>query len=116
MKILKEICNHYGEPNSILSRMKYQFEIDYNLEMNPLETLRNMALCNGGGVCLNSSFSWFGAYLSRLLHEVNSKNANVILGEQIFIMPDKWFNEKYISKDKYQDIYPEWKELTTRNI
>ena len=122
-KILKEIDFYSGETNSILSRIKYEFEIDINPDLHPLQTLKNMALCNGGGICLNSSFSWFGAYLSKLFNKVNSKvisntsdNSNDILGEQIFIMPDKWFNERYIPKDSYKDIYPEWPELTTCNI
>jgi len=115
-KILKEIDFNSGETNSILSRIKYEFEIDINPDLQPLQTLRNMTLCNGGGICLNSSFSWFGAYLSKLFKKVSSNIDNDILGEQIFIMPDKWFNERYIPKDSYKDIYPEWIDLTTCNI
>jgi hypothetical protein len=115
-KILKEIDFYSGETNSILSRIKYEFEIDINPDLHPLQTLKNMALCNGGGICLNSSFSWFGAYLSKLFKKVSSNLGNDILGEQIFIMPDKWFNERYIPKDSYKDIYPEWPDLTTCNI
>jgi hypothetical protein len=109
-KILKEI-NISDDGNTINPAFEFEFEIDINPELNPLKTLRNMALCNGGGICFNSSFSWFGAYLSKLYN-----TNDFILGEQIFIMPDKWFNERYIPKTSYQDIYPEWKELVIMDI
>lgn len=103
------ICSNERNKDAILRELDYnnqsrlKFEIDNNQQLDPLTTLTQMALCCGGGICVNSSFSWIGAYLSRL---------NDTTYTQIFTMPSIWFNEKYISKDNYKDIYPEWQELT----
>jgi hypothetical protein len=45
-----------------------------------LETLYFMSLCKKGGICCNSTFSWFGSYF----------NTNP---GKIVIFPDKWDNE-----------------------
>lgn len=106
------ICSNEKDKQKILQEFpphifcNFTFECDLNPELNPLTTLENMALCTGGGICLNSSFSWFGAYLSR-----------IISGESgTYIMPDKWFNENYIPKSKYIDIYPQWNNLVILSI
>lgn len=54
-------------------------------DANEQETLALMAACKGG-VCANSSFSWWGAWLN---------------GGDIY-MPDPWFASKNL---KYDDIY-----------
>ena len=64
--------------------------------MNPLETLAAMARCRGGGICANSSFSWWGAYFN-----------TVIFGEaegRIFF-PDRWVNPPLPPAD---GVYPPW--------
>lgn len=120
-KILKEIDSYSGDTISILSRIKYEFEIDSNPELYPLQTLKSMALCDGG-ICLNSSFSWFGAYLSHIMHNNINANTNANLNvyanldKQIYIMPNKWFNERYIAQDSYKDIYPEWNNLVILDL
>jgi len=47
-------------------------------EANELETMALMKRCKYGGICSNSSFSWWGAYLNE------SKN-------KICILPNMWF-------------------------
>jgi hypothetical protein len=88
-----DVLKYYQD---IFNNIKYMFESDINSNLDSLTTLKHMGLCQGG-ICMNSSFSWFGAYLSHL------NNADLI------IMPNKWFNEWGI--DKYEDIYPKWDEL-----
>ena len=51
------------------------------IELNELETLKFMTLCDKGGICANSSFSWWGAYLN------DFQNKTVIF-------PEQWFFEK----------------------
>lgn len=62
--------------------------------LNELETMTLMKSCKYGGICSNSSFSWWGSYLN------NSPN-------KICIFPNNWFKKgsnEY--RDKY-DIYYE---------
>jgi len=119
-KIINEITQNtkitLEDDNNLLSRINYEFEIDINPTLDPLQSLKNMAMCVGG-ICMNSSFSWFGAYLSRMISNIqyNTKYENAIQNA-IFTMPNKWFNEKYISKDTYEDIYPQWDNLVILDI
>jgi len=53
-----------------------------------LETLYFMSLCKKGGICCNSTFSWFGSYLNQ--------NPN-----KIVIFPDKWDNNLSGENDIY---------------
>jgi len=61
-------------------------DISYTLIIEPeLETLYLMSLC-AGGICANSSFSWWGAYLNP-----NRK----------IVMPDKWFADPALATEGY---------------
>ena len=54
----------------------------YSENTNELDDLYLMSLCNLGGICCNSSYSWWGAYL----------NTNV---SKIVIFPNKWVNANW---------------------
>jgi hypothetical protein len=56
-------------------------QITYVENLNELETMKLMTLCEYGGICSNSSFSWWGSYL-------NDSNKKMI------IFPSKWFNQE----------------------
>lgn len=56
-------------------------DIEYITNLNELQTISLMKSCNLGGICSNSSFSWWGSYLNE------SK-------EKIIIFPSKWFANK----------------------
>ncbi len=94
----EEVLDYYQD---IFKDIKYIFESDINNDQDSLKTLKHMGLCQGG-ICMNSSFSWFGAYLSHL------NNADFI------IMPNKWFNGW--SFENYKDIYPKWDEIIILDI
>jgi len=52
---------------------------DFYTNKNPLETLYFMSKCYKGGICSNSTFSWWGSYLN-------------INDNKIVTFPDKWIN------------------------
>ena len=61
-------------------------DIQYTLVLQPeLDTLYLMSQC-AGGICANSSFSWWGAYL-------NPKRK--------IVMPDRWFSDANIHIEGY---------------
>lgn len=92
---------------NILDNIDYSLMLEYSNENNHLDILRKMILCSNGGICINSSFSWIAAFLSRLYNQKNNKiNKLTEHPNQIFIMPGKWFNDT--KDDQFKDIYPSW--------
>jgi hypothetical protein len=59
------------------------------IEDDEVMTLYTMSMCSKGGICANSSFSWWGAYLNQNSHKR-------------VVFPDKWFNNSWKN-----EIYPE---------
>jgi hypothetical protein len=75
---------NYCKNMDILKNLNIVFVEDEN-EINSLYL---MSLCKLGGICGNSTFAWWGAYL----------NENE---EKTVMFPDKWFNNNWTC-----DIYP----------
>jgi hypothetical protein len=76
-------CRNYG----VLEGLNATF-MDGELELDSMESLFFMAMCSKGGICANSSFSWWGSWLN--------KNGN-----KMVIMPKQW-----MKKDGVMDVYP----------
>ena len=74
-------CNLFNDLN------KFTFVDD----LNELESIKLMSMCQYGGICSNSSYSWWGAYLNE------SPN-------KLMICPNKWCNDTETLK--HVDIYP----------
>jgi hypothetical protein len=62
-----------------------EFEFSFP-DLNEIETLKFMSLCDKGGIGANSSFSWWGAYLNDFV-------------DKTIIFPNQWFFEH--PYDKY---------------
>jgi hypothetical protein len=58
-------------------------------EGDDYETLRMMVNCDLGGICANSTFSWWGSYL--------------IDREKIVVFPKKWINNGHDNADIYYE-------------
>lgn len=56
------------------------------VQSDEVTSLAQMAACTQGGICANSSFSWWGAFL----------NPN-----RTIVMPDKWYNDHKLYTDGY---------------
>jgi hypothetical protein len=56
------------------------------IDSDEVTSLAQMGACTMGGICANSSYSWWGAYL----------NPN-----RTIVMPDKWFNSERIYIEGY---------------
>ncbi len=65
----------YAKTLSFLNTIPHEF-IEEPDEVKTLSMMRN---CRYGGICANSSFSWWGAYLNRS-------------EERVLVLPSKWFN------------------------
>ena len=77
-------CRNYG----VLEGLNITF-MDGERELDTMESLFLMATCcSKGGICANSSFSWWGSWLN--------KN-----GEKMVIMPKQW-----IQRDNVMDVFP----------
>lgn len=76
---------HYLNSLKFVNKLK-----NYSIiQENELDTLYLMSKCHAGGICTNSSFSWWGSYLN------NNEN------KQVF-MPFPFLNGK---KTRFDDIY-----------
>lgn len=72
---------HYAKSKAFLSIIDHTFVFE-----NEVNSLYLMSQCGVGGICANSSFSWWGAYLNP-----NRK----------IIMPSRWFNDPTIYTNGY---------------
>lgn len=73
----------YARSKSFLSSISYSFVFE-----NEVDSLYLMSQCGIGGICANSSYSWWGAYL-------NPKRK--------IVMPSKWFNDSTYIDGYYFD-------------
>jgi hypothetical protein len=74
----------YAKTRAFLTTIPHTF-----IEENEVNSLYLMSQCGIGGICANSSFSWWGAYLNR---------------NRILTLPSKWFNgDSYYTEGYYFD-------------
>jgi hypothetical protein len=108
-KLLAELGSELANENT------FQFEYDINPQLDELQSLINMGICKGG-ICVNSTFSWFGGYIANksniLLHNESGKDYL----DEVIIMPSKWFNTDQIKVENYKDIYPKWDNLVLLDV
>lgn len=65
--------------------------IEFFENTNEVISLISMSKCMVGGICANSSFSWWGSYLN--------ENSN-----KIVIMPNKWFNTSWPNNIYFENV------------
>lgn len=73
----------YAKTLSFLKKIDHE----YSTERDEVRALAYMKNCTVGGICANSTFSWWGAYLNR--------------ENRILVLPSKWFNDRSIFIDGY---------------
>lgn len=73
----------YTKTKPFLNSISYSFVFE-----NEVNSLYLMSQCGVGGICANSSFSWWGAYLNR---------------HRKIVMPSKWFNDSTYTCGYYFD-------------
>jgi hypothetical protein len=85
-----------SDDNDYAKNYLQQFNINFEIsnKIDPVDCLIEMANC-AGGICANSTFSWFGAFFQIQNSEPDQKH-------EIF-MPAKWIKNKNCS-----GIYPPW--------
>jgi hypothetical protein len=64
-------------------------------DLDDYETLRVMVGCSAGGICANSTFSWWATHFGRLAGN----------GDGMYCMPGTW---GYPPLPPARDIYPDW--------
>ena len=72
----------YAQTLSFLKTINHEF-VD---EKNEVRTLALMKNCTLGGICPNSTFSWWGGYLNR---------------SRTIVLPSKWFNDPRMYVEGY---------------
>ena len=87
--IILLFSNQASKIDEVYPRLKTRNNVVIVDESDELITLYLMARCGKGGICSNSSFSWWGSYLN--------KNDD----KKVF-MPRKWLNTE---TQNFQDIY-----------
>jgi len=76
-----------------LQQQSFNLQFIYIKESSELETLYSMARMRYGGICANSTFSWWGSWLNTSLYK-------------LIYMPKPWFiNQECI------DIYPDYAKI-----
>ena len=98
------ICtNEYSKNlNKYLDIIKQATEYQVQIpEEDEMDTLYIMSKCRGG-ICSNSTLSWFGCYFQCLRALPDAK-------KHIY-MPYPWVNKTWhgFNDDNTRDIYPEW--------
>lgn len=77
----------YAKTLPFLDRINHQ----YIKEKDEVKCLAMMKSCSVGGICANSTFSWWGAYLQR--------------NNRMLVLPSRWFNDTQMSVTGY--FFPE---------